>query len=48
MKYAAPRYKQDAITTKDIITASTDKFEIQHDLNEDGKGNIIINALDIF
>ena len=46
MKYLAPEYENASIETKDIITASTDKFEIQHDHND--KGNIIIKALDIF
>ncbi len=46
MKYLAPEYENASIEAKDIITASTDKFEIQRDHND--KGNIIINALDIF
>ena len=41
-------YENAIIETKDIITASTDKFEIQNDNNIEGKGNIIMNALDIF
>ena len=49
MKYVAPQYKQDAITTKDIITASINqdvKYEIEQ--NDDGSGNVIMNAFDLF
>jgi hypothetical protein len=48
MKYITPKYENASILAKDIITTSKGKFEIQHDLNEQGKGNIIMNALDIF
>ena len=48
MKYTKPKYEKIIIITKDVLTASTDKFEIQHDPQEKGKGNIIMNALDIF
>ena len=48
MKYITPKYENASILAKDIITTSKGKFEIQHDPNEQGKGNIIMNALDIF
>ena len=48
MKYVTPKYENAAFETKDVLTASTDKFEIQHDPQEKGKGNIIMNALDLF
>lgn len=48
MEYITPKYENAIIETKDIITASTNKFEIQNDNNIEGKGNIIMNALDIF
>ncbi len=48
MKYVTPKYENATIETKNILTASTDKFEIEHDQSTEGKGNVIINALDIF
>ena len=48
MKYVTPRYENAFVEAKDIVTASTDKFDIQHDQSTKGKGNIIMNALDIF
>ena len=46
MKYVAPRYEQTNVETKDIITASSDKYEIEQ--NDNGSGNVIMKALDIF
>lgn len=46
MKYVTPKYENAIIETKDIITASTVKFEIEQ--NDNGSGNVIMNALDIF
>ena len=48
MKYLTPKYENDIVEAKDIITASSDMFEIQHDPSEDGKGNIIMKAFDLF
>ena len=48
MKYITPKYENASILAKDIITTSKGKFEIQHDETENGKGNIIMNALNIF
>ena len=48
MKYLTPKYENAIVEAKDIITASSDKFEIQHDPSEEGKGNIIMKAFDLF
>ncbi len=46
MKYETPKYKAVIVETKDVITASTDKYEIEQ--NDNGTGNVIMNALDLF
>ncbi len=48
MKYIAPKYESVLMETKDVITSSTtsNKFEIEQEDN--GKGNVIMKALDIF
>ena len=48
MKYITPKYESVIIETKDVITASvtSNKFEIEQEDN--GKGNVIMNALDLF
>ena len=48
MKYIAPKYESVLIETKDVITSSTtsNKFEIEKE--NDGKGNVIINASNLF
>ena len=48
MKYVSPKYESVLMETKDVITSSTtsNKFEIEKEDN--GKGNIIMNALDLF
>lgn len=48
MKYVTPKYENATIETKDLLTASTDKFEIQRDEKDECKGNVVMNALDIF
>ena len=48
MKYITPEYNNTIVEAKDVITGSTDKFEIQRDEKDEGKGNVIINASDIF
>ena len=45
MKYIAPRYEQTNVETKDIITASSDKYEIEQN---NGTGKIKMNAFDLF
>ena len=48
MKYATPKYESVLMETKDVITSSTtsNKFEIEKEDN--GKGNVIINASNLF
>ena len=48
MKYVTPKYENVLIEAKDVITSSTasNKYEIEQEDN--GKGNVIMNALDIF
>ena len=50
MKYASPKYENALIETKDIITSSvtSNKFEVKFENEEKNKGNVIMNALDIF
>ena len=48
MKYVSPKYESVLLETKDVITSSvtSNKFEIEQEDN--GKGNVIMNALDLF
>lgn len=46
MKYVTPKYEAVIVETKDVIAASVDKYEIEQ--NENGSGNVIISAFDIF
>ena len=49
MKYIAPKYEMALIETEDILTASsgqTANYEIEQ--KDDGSGNIIMNAFDLF
>ena len=49
MKYVTPKYEIAIIETEDIITASgtqSANYEIEN--NNDGTGNIIVDALSIF
>ena len=48
MKYVTPKYENILIETKDVITSSTasNKYEIEQE--DDGKGNVIMDALNIF
>ena len=49
MKYIAPKYEMALIETEDILTASsgqTANYEIEQ--KDDGSGNIIMDALNIF
>lgn len=45
MKYVTPRYEQVAVEIKDIITASSDKYEVEQN---NGTGKIKMNAFDLF
>ena len=46
MKYVTPKYEVAIIETEDILTASSEKYEIEQ--NNDGSGNITMNAFDLF
>ncbi len=46
MKYIAPKYEFATLEANDIITASTDKYEVEN--NNDGSGSVIMNAFDLF
>ena len=48
MKYESPKYESVLLEAKDVITSSvtSNKFEIEQEDN--GKGNVIMNALDLF
>ena len=46
MKYVTPKYEVAIIETEDILTASSEKYEIEQ--KDDGSGNIIMNAFDLF
>ena len=46
MKYVAPRYEKTIVETENILTASSEKYEIEK--NDDRSGNIIMDALSIF
>ena len=48
MKYVTPKYESVIIEAKDVITSSTasNKYEIEQEDN--GKGNVIINASNLF
>ena len=49
MKYIAPKYEMSLIETEDILTASSGQaanYEIEQ--KNDGSGNIIMNAFDLF
>ena len=48
MKYVSPKYESVLVEAKDVIASSVtnNKFEIEQEDN--GKGNVIMNALDLF
>ncbi|MBO5439235.1 MAG: hypothetical protein J6A53_01100 [Clostridia bacterium] len=46
MKYVVPTIELANIETKDILASSVEKYEVEK--NNDGSGNVIMNALDIF
>ena len=45
MRYEAPKYEMILLETENIL-ASSERFEIQE--NDDGSGNVIMNAFDLF
>ncbi len=46
MKYVTPKYEVAVVETEDILTASSEKYEIEQ--NNDGSGNVIMNVFDLF
>ena len=46
MKYVTPNYDLKIAETEDFILASNEKYEITR--NDDGSGNVIFTAFDIF
>ena len=46
MKYIAPKYEVSVVEAVDILTASSEKYEVEQ--NNDGSGNVIMNAFDLF
>ena len=46
MKYETPNYELATIETEDILSVSSEKYEVEQ--NSDGSGNIIMNAFDLF
>ncbi len=46
MKYVTPKYEVAVVETEDILTASSEKYEVEW--NDDGSGNVIMNAFDLF
>ena len=45
MKYIAPKYEMALIETEDILTASSDKYEVEQN---NGTGKIKMNVFDLF
>ncbi len=48
MKYQSPKYELTDICSLDVITASSNSYEIEEDKENKGFGNIIIKASNIF
>ena len=46
MKYVTPKLEITVLETEDILAASSEKYEIEE--NDDGSGNIIMDAINIF
>ena len=46
MKYVTPKYEIAVIETEDILTASSEKYEIEQ--NNDGSGDILIDMGKLF
>lgn len=46
MRYEAPTIEIVMLEANDVITASTDKYEIEN--NGNGTGNVIFDALNLF
>ena len=48
MKYESPKYENTIIETKDVITASTTNSKYEIEQEDNGKGNVIMDAINIF
>ena len=46
MKYETPKYELTLLETESILSASEETYEIEE--KENGVGNVIMNAFDIF
>ncbi|MBQ4108371.1 MAG: hypothetical protein IJC80_03100 [Clostridia bacterium] len=46
MRYVSPKYDYLIIETEDVLSASGEGYEIEK--NDDGSGNVIIDASGIF
>ena len=46
IKYVAPKYELTIVETETVLSASKEKYEIEE--KENGVGNVIMNAFDIF
>ena len=45
MKYTAPKYESAVVEAVDILTASSEKYEVEQN---NGTGKIKMNAFDLF
>ena len=50
MKYVTPKYEISVFETENILSASTEKYEITEGTDENGNkaGNVIMTAFNIF
>ena len=46
MKYVEPKYEKHALNTDEIMSTSSEKYEIKEE--ENGTGSVIMNAFDLF
>ncbi|MBQ8146557.1 MAG: hypothetical protein IJ039_07205 [Clostridia bacterium] len=46
MKYITPKYEVAVVVTEDILATSSEKYEVEQ--KDDGSGNVLMNAFDLF
>ena len=46
MKYEAPKYELTVLEIESVLSASGEQYEIEK--KENGVGNVIMNAFDVF
>ena len=46
MKYVTPIYDMTIALAEDVLTASSEKYEVEQ--NNNGSGSVIINAFNLF